>query len=231
MGQPGARERFAAGREVESESSGEKAMAARPPRRALVQRFVPSSASFRCSKPPPDSCAPPGTSSHVALEAPYFPMRGRVATKDGIDFHFAVRAGRMVLRQPARISAAAADAADVAERPTGDDVARPRGLAEPSSGGVPSPQRLGYSGVILERLAQHTRTVLGVHEAWIAISPPGEQRTYTGVAAAGTDPGRDRQADGLAARRAGRARVIARDGARASPRSAVRGRARERREA
>ena len=66
--------------------------------------------------------------------------------------------------------------------------ARRRGLAEPSSGGVPSPQRLGYSGVILERLAQHTRTVLGVHEAWIAISPPGDQRTYTGVAAAGTDP-------------------------------------------
>jgi putative nucleotidyltransferase with HDIG domain len=65
---------------------------------------------------------------------------------------------------------------------------RPRGLAEPSRAGVPSPQKLGYSGVILERLAQHTRTVLGVHEAWIAISPPGDQRTYTGVAAAGTDP-------------------------------------------
>ena len=53
---------------------------------------------------------------------------------------------------------------------------------------MPSPQRLGYSGVILERLAQHTRTVLGVHAAWIAVSPPGDQRTYTGVAAAGTDP-------------------------------------------
>jgi putative nucleotidyltransferase with HDIG domain len=69
-----------------------------------------------------------------------------------------------------------------------DTAARPRGLAEPSSGGVPSPQRLGYSGVLLERLAQHTRTVLGVHEAWIAISPPGGQQVYTGVAAAGTDP-------------------------------------------
>jgi putative nucleotidyltransferase with HDIG domain len=65
---------------------------------------------------------------------------------------------------------------------------RPRGLAEPSSAGVPSPQRLGYSGVILQRLAQHARTVLGVHEAWIAISPPGAQAGYTGVAAAGTDP-------------------------------------------
>jgi len=65
---------------------------------------------------------------------------------------------------------------------------RPRGLAAPSSGGVPSPQQLGYSGVILQRLVQHTRTVLGVHEAWIAISPPGDQAGYTGVAAAGTDP-------------------------------------------
>jgi putative nucleotidyltransferase with HDIG domain len=69
-----------------------------------------------------------------------------------------------------------------------DSRPRPRGLAEPSSAGVPSPQRLGYSGVILERLAQHTRTVLGVHEAWIAIRPPGNQRAFTGVAAAGADP-------------------------------------------
>jgi putative nucleotidyltransferase with HDIG domain len=65
---------------------------------------------------------------------------------------------------------------------------RPRGLAEPSSAGVPSPQRLGYSGVILQRLAQHARTVLGVHEAWIAIAPPGAIEGYRGVAAAGTDP-------------------------------------------
>ena len=66
--------------------------------------------------------------------------------------------------------------------------AGPRGLAEASSDGVPSPQRLGYSGVILQRLAQHARTVLGVHQAWIAISPPGAEHAYTGVAAAGTDP-------------------------------------------
>jgi putative nucleotidyltransferase with HDIG domain len=68
------------------------------------------------------------------------------------------------------------------------DHARPRGLAEASAAGVPSPQRVGYSGVILERLAQHARTVLGVHQAWIAIRPPGEGQTYTGVAGAGTDP-------------------------------------------
>jgi putative nucleotidyltransferase with HDIG domain len=65
---------------------------------------------------------------------------------------------------------------------------RPRGLAEPSRTGVPSPQRLGYSGVILERLAQHARTVLGVHSAWIAISPPDVREGFRGVAAAGTDP-------------------------------------------
>ena len=68
-----------------------------------------------------------------------------------------------------------------------DTQAQPRGLAEPSSNGVPSPQQLGYSGVILQRLAQHGRTVLGVHEAWIAISPPGATEGYRGVAAAGTD--------------------------------------------
>ncbi len=66
--------------------------------------------------------------------------------------------------------------------------ARPRGLAPPSANGVPSPQKLGYSGVILQRLAQHARTVLGVHQAWIAISPPEGEQRYTGVAAAGTDP-------------------------------------------
>jgi putative nucleotidyltransferase with HDIG domain len=66
--------------------------------------------------------------------------------------------------------------------------ARPRGLAPASDAGVPSPQRLGYSGVVLQRLAEHARTVLGVHEAWIAVSPPGAANGYTGVAAAGIDP-------------------------------------------
>jgi len=68
------------------------------------------------------------------------------------------------------------------------DRTRPRGLARASERGVPSPQKLGYSGVILQRLTQHARTVLGVHQAWIAISPPGGADGYTGVAAAGTDP-------------------------------------------
>jgi putative nucleotidyltransferase with HDIG domain len=74
----------------------------------------------------------------------------------------------------------------IARGPDGGE--HPRGLAQPSSAGVPSPQRLGYSGVILERLAQHARTVTGVHEAWIAIRPPGDERTHTIVAAAGCDP-------------------------------------------
>ena len=63
----------------------------------------------------------------------------------------------------------------------------PRGLATASTSGIPSPQELGYSGVILQQLAQHARTVLGVHRAWIAVSPPGVEDGYTGVAAAGTD--------------------------------------------
>src|SRR5688572_21661941 len=67
-------------------------------------------------------------------------------------------------------------------------LAVPRGLAPPSVSGVPSPQGLGYSGVVLQRLAEHARTVLGVHQAWIAINPPGSANGYTGVAAAGTDP-------------------------------------------
>jgi putative nucleotidyltransferase with HDIG domain len=64
----------------------------------------------------------------------------------------------------------------------------PRGLAPASDSGVPSPQGLGYSGVVLQRLAEHARTVLGVHQAWIAINPPGVAKGYTGVAAVGTDP-------------------------------------------
>jgi len=65
---------------------------------------------------------------------------------------------------------------------------RPRGLATPSSGGVPSPQRLGYAGVVLDRLVHHARTVLGVHRAWLTISLPGALHGFTAVAAAGTDP-------------------------------------------
>jgi putative nucleotidyltransferase with HDIG domain len=70
----------------------------------------------------------------------------------------------------------------------GGDSALPRGLAPASDSGVPSPQGLGYSGVVLQRLAEHARTVLGVHQAWIAINPPGAANGYTGVAAVGTDP-------------------------------------------
>jgi putative nucleotidyltransferase with HDIG domain len=64
--------------------------------------------------------------------------------------------------------------------------AKPRGLAEPRSG-VPSPQRIGYSGVVLQRLAEHARTVIGVHEAWIAIERADRGRAAVCVAAAGID--------------------------------------------
>jgi putative nucleotidyltransferase with HDIG domain len=62
------------------------------------------------------------------------------------------------------------------------------GLAPPSPAGVPSPQRLGYSGVVLERLAQHARAVLGFEQAWVVVPVPGDPDRYIAVAGAGTDP-------------------------------------------
>ena len=53
---------------------------------------------------------------------------------------------------------------------------------------VPSPQGLGYSGMVLERLAEHARTVLGSESAWILVSPPGLNGPLAAVAGAGTDP-------------------------------------------
>jgi putative nucleotidyltransferase with HDIG domain len=53
---------------------------------------------------------------------------------------------------------------------------------------VPSPQRIGYSGIVLERLAEHARTVLGFESAWILVSPPGLSGPLAAVAGAGTDP-------------------------------------------
>jgi putative nucleotidyltransferase with HDIG domain len=76
------------------------------------------------------------------------------------------------------------------------------GLAAPSPAGVPSPQRLGYSSVVLERLAQHARAVLGFHEAWIVARAPGESEEFIAVAGAGTDPdliGRRLHSPGLGA--------------------------------
>jgi putative nucleotidyltransferase with HDIG domain len=62
------------------------------------------------------------------------------------------------------------------------------GLAAPSPAGVPSPQQLGYSNVVLERLAQHARAVLGFRQAWIVASRPGEREQFVAVAGAGIDP-------------------------------------------
>lgn len=61
----------------------------------------------------------------------------------------------------------------------------PRGLAPPAY--VPSPQRLGYSGTVLQRLVEHARTVLGVHQAWISVAPRDSDAEFA-AAAAGTDP-------------------------------------------
>jgi putative nucleotidyltransferase with HDIG domain len=60
------------------------------------------------------------------------------------------------------------------------------GLAPASPAGVPSPQRLGYSAVVLERLAEHGRRVLGFEQAWILVGPQRGEGLLTAVAAAGT---------------------------------------------
>jgi putative nucleotidyltransferase with HDIG domain len=53
---------------------------------------------------------------------------------------------------------------------------------------VPSPQQLGYAGVVLERLAKHARTVLGFDQALILVRPPSAGAPLAAVAGAGTDP-------------------------------------------
>jgi len=62
------------------------------------------------------------------------------------------------------------------------------GLAAPSPLGVPSPQQLGYSSVVLDRLAQHARRVLGFEQAWVVVRAPGDAGGFIAVAGAGTDP-------------------------------------------
>jgi putative nucleotidyltransferase with HDIG domain len=62
------------------------------------------------------------------------------------------------------------------------------GLAAPSPAGVPSPQQLGYSSVVLDRLAHHARAVLGFEQAWVVVRAPGETGGFIAVAGAGTDP-------------------------------------------
>ena len=52
---------------------------------------------------------------------------------------------------------------------------------------VSSPQRAGYSGMALERLAHHASTVLGFESAWIVIAEPSG-RGHSALVAASTDP-------------------------------------------
>ncbi|HEV7846799.1 MAG TPA: HD domain-containing phosphohydrolase [Thermoleophilaceae bacterium] len=62
------------------------------------------------------------------------------------------------------------------------------GYASPSPAGIPSPQGLGYSNVVLERLAQHARRVLAFSEAWIVVRVADEADEFAVVAGAGVDP-------------------------------------------
>ena len=76
------------------------------------------------------------------------------------------------------------------------------GLAAPSPAGVPSPQQLGYSSVVLDRLARHACAVLGFEQAWVSVRSPGDPGGFFVVAGAGTDPdliGRRLHAAGLGA--------------------------------
>jgi putative nucleotidyltransferase with HDIG domain len=76
------------------------------------------------------------------------------------------------------------------------------GLAAPSPAGVPSPQQLGYSSVVLERLAHHARVVLGFEVAWVVARAPRDPDGFIAVAGAGTDPdliGQRQHAAGLGA--------------------------------
>ena len=63
----------------------------------------------------------------------------------------------------------------------------PRAAEEDPDTPLPSPQQVGYAGVVLERLAQHARTVLGFDQAWILVSP-SPSAALAAVAGAGTDP-------------------------------------------
>jgi putative nucleotidyltransferase with HDIG domain len=68
----------------------------------------------------------------------------------------------------------------------GDQAGR-EALANPPSP-VPSPQKLGYAAVVLERLVEQTRVVLGVDQAWILVSDERASGSLAAVAGAGTDP-------------------------------------------
>ncbi|HEY7454408.1 MAG TPA: HD domain-containing phosphohydrolase [Thermoleophilaceae bacterium] len=62
------------------------------------------------------------------------------------------------------------------------------GYAAPSPAGVPSPQRIGYSNVVLERLAEHARAALGFRVAWIVVRAKDGHQGFVVVAGAGVDP-------------------------------------------
>lgn len=62
------------------------------------------------------------------------------------------------------------------------------GYAAPSPAGVPSPQRLGYSNVVLERLAEHARAALGFRLCWIVVRARDGHEGFVVAAGAGVDP-------------------------------------------
>jgi putative nucleotidyltransferase with HDIG domain len=75
----------------------------------------------------------------------------------------------------------------VAQRSDGHRSA-PRGLAPAPSSGIPSPQALGYSGIVMQRLAEHARTVVGAERSCIAVGSARGAPGFTAIATSGMDP-------------------------------------------
>ena len=76
------------------------------------------------------------------------------------------------------------------------------GACRPIAGRGAVAQGLGYSSVVLDRLARHACAVLGFEKAWVSVRAAGDPGDFIVVAGAGTDPdliGQRQHAAGLGA--------------------------------
>ena len=170
-----------------AESSGGYANDGLPPAVHSIATDSGRKRALSLRKPPPDSCAP-ATRLHTA-------PRSRLTYPCGV----ACDQGRD--RFPHCCTCWAAGSASACSHiccccrccgcrgRRGRRRPRPRGLAAPATAACPHRSGSATPGLILERLAQHTRTVLGVPRGVDRVHPAGRaERTHTVVAAAGTDP-------------------------------------------
>jgi putative nucleotidyltransferase with HDIG domain len=81
------------------------------------------------------------------------------------------------------------DAGEILSATSDDGLAGPAGLGvQPGPGDtdpIPSPQRLGYAGLVLERLAAHAEAVLGVDGACVLVRQGAQLETVSVVAGSG----------------------------------------------